>query len=277
MSMLDTQRLFRGGATGDDPEAIMLLNHKRAIEFMVANVPTEGLQARMVRNVHALLMDGFLPDPRSLGTIRSTRIRITGTVYLPAQAPQLLEEMFRQILDKAAEVNNAIEAAFFLWVSLAYLQPFEDGNKRTSRLAANIPLMIFNCAPLSFLDVNQSDYAQARLAYYEFRDLAPAVDLFEWTYRRSCAKYALILRQTPMGNPLRLKFGRQLIEAIQAVVHHRQPLAHAIDALALSADARHQFEPLLRTELEGLHEFNAARFDLATRSIDAWIAAGRPI
>ncbi len=277
MSMLDTERLFRSGATGDDPESLMLLNHKRAIEFMVANVPIEGLNARLVRNVHALLMDGFLPDPRSLGAIRSTMVRITGTVYLPTQAPQLLDEMLRQILEKAVEVNNPVEAGFFLWVSLAYLQPFEDANKRVSRLAANIPLMIFNCAPLSFLDVDQDDYAQAMLAYYELRDLGPAADLFAWTYRRSCEKYALVLRQTPTGNPLRARFGPKLIEAMQAVVHHRHSLANTLDTLALSAEERAQFEPLLRTELAGLHEFNAGRFDLATRTVDAWIAAGRPL
>ncbi|RXN90628.1 cell filamentation protein Fic [Achromobacter aloeverae] len=277
MSMLDTERLFRGGASGGDPEALMLLNHKRAIEFMVANVPVEGLHARMVRNIHALLMDGFLPNPRSLGAIRSTMVRITGTVYLPTQAPQLLQEMLQQILDKAAEVNNPVEASFFLWVSLAYLQPFEDGNKRVSRLAANIPLMVFNCAPLSFLDVDQDDYAQAMLAYYELRDLAPAADLFAWTYRRSCAKYALVLRQTPVGNPLRAKFGPKLIEAVQAVVHYRRPLANTLETLALPPHEREQFEPLLRSELEGLHEFNAARFDLSTRSVDDWIAAGRPL
>ena len=40
------------------------------------------------------------------------------------------------MLDKARRIKNPVEAAFFLWVHLAYLQPFEDGNKRTSRLAA---------------------------------------------------------------------------------------------------------------------------------------------
>ena len=34
------------------------------------------------------------------------------------------------MLDKARRIKNPVEAAFFL------LQPFEDGNKRTSRLAA---------------------------------------------------------------------------------------------------------------------------------------------
>ncbi|MGJ7550520.1 Fic family protein [Pseudomonas alloputida] len=65
--------------------------------------------------------------------------------------PSLLDEMFGQVLDKARQIKNPIEAAFFLWINLAYLQPFEDGNKRTSRLAANIPLMLYNCSPLSFL------------------------------------------------------------------------------------------------------------------------------
>lgn len=73
-------------------------------------------------------------------------------------------------------------------MNIAYLQPFEDGNKRTSRPCANLPLLLQNCVPLSFLDVQQADYAQAMLAFYEQQDVSLAVELFEWTYRRSVHK-----------------------------------------------------------------------------------------
>lgn len=76
---------------------------------------------------------------------------------------------------------------------LACLQPFEDGNKRTSRLAANVPLMLYNCAPLSFMDVGRDDYAQDMIGVYEQCDVALAVDLFAWTYRRSLDKYKAVL------------------------------------------------------------------------------------
>jgi Fic family protein len=63
---------------------------------------------------------------------------------------------------------------------LAYIQPFADGNKRTSRLSANMPLMLYNCVPLSFLDVERSDYATAMLGIYEQCNVAAAVELFEF-------------------------------------------------------------------------------------------------
>ena len=63
---------------------------------------------------------------------------------------------------------------------MAYLQPFEAGNKRVSRLAANVPLMLYNQAPLSFLDVDREDYALAMMGVYESCDVSMAVDLFDW-------------------------------------------------------------------------------------------------
>ncbi|MDD3354590.1 Fic family protein [Zoogloea sp.] len=91
-----------------------------------------------------------------------------------------------------------MEAAFFM-VNLAYLQPFEDGDKRTSRRCANLPLLLQNCAHLSFLDVEQSDYALAMMGIYEQQDSSLAVELFAWTYRRSSGKYAVLLES--MGGP----------------------------------------------------------------------------
>jgi len=153
-SLLDTRELFAyGRGDSSDPEVTMLLNHKAAIEFMVDAVPEQGITVPVVRNLHALLMQALLDDPNSPGAIRRRIVAIEGSVYQPTQVPLLLEEVLTEIVDKARLIRNPIEAAFFLWVNLAYLQPFEDGNKRTSRLSANLPLLIYNCAPLSFLDV----------------------------------------------------------------------------------------------------------------------------
>jgi len=49
--------------------------------------------------------------------------------------------MLHQIAIKAAAIRNPVEAAFFLWIHVAYLQAFADGNKRTGRLSANMPLL----------------------------------------------------------------------------------------------------------------------------------------
>ncbi len=174
------------------------------------------------------------------------------------------------------DTKNPIEAAFFLWVNLAYLQPFEVGNKRTSRLAANIPLMLYNCSPLSFLDVGREDYALAMRGVYEQRDMAMAADVFTWVYRRSIAKYGVMLEAMGVPDPVRLQYRELLNEAINAVVREGVTVEQAMDEMALAVATRAEFAPLLRSELEVLGLHNCARYRLPLKQVKAWIDAGPP-
>ena len=159
-------------------------------------------------------------------------------------------------------------------MNLAYLQPFEDGNKRTSRLSANIPLMLYNCAPLSFLDVEAQDYAYAMMGVYERGDVALAVDLFTWSYRRSIRKYAVQLDAAGVPDPVRLRFREQLNAAIGRVVRARQTADAAVATLALSGDDARVFRPMLAEELRVLDLYNCARYRLAMEQVQEWIEAG---
>lgn len=275
-SLLATQELFKRGTAGDDPDAVMLLNHKAAIEFMVDAVPQYGLTPAVIGNLHALLMQDLLADAEGLGRIRQTVVNIGDTTYVPLQAPMLLQEMFDLIVEKARLIKNPVEAAFFLWVNLAYLQPFEDGNKRTSRLSANIPLMLYNCAPLSFLDVEAQDYAYAMMGVYEDCDVSLAADLFTWAYRRSIRKYAIQLDAVGVPDPVRLRFREQLNEAISRVVRERDTIDAAMAALGLSKEDALAFRPLLAQELRVLGLHNCARYRLPMEQVQRWIDAGRP-
>ncbi|WP_370661664.1 Fic family protein [Massilia aquatica] len=273
----DTEKLFKSGAAATDSDAIMLLNHKAAIEFIVEAVPLQGLNARLVCNVHAILMHDLLVDATSLGTIRTQVVNISGSTYIPPQVPAVLEEMFERIIVKAQRIKNPLEAAFFLWVNLAYLQTFEDGNKRVSRIAANIPLILYNQAPLSFLDVDREDYALAMMGVYEACDVSMAIDLFEWTYRRSQTKYAAVAGALDAPDPFRVKYRDALSEAVGAVVRRRQPIEEAIAALDLPAEDAPRFQELLAQKLNILADFNCARYRLGMKETQAWIDEGRPI
>lgn len=275
-TVLATEELFKQGTAGDDANAVMLLNHKAAIEFLVDAVPLQGLSTAVIRNLHAVLMQDLLADSNGLGAIRKKVVNISDTVYVPTQVPAILEEMLAAILHKARHIKNPVESAFFLWVNLAYLQPFEDGNKRTSRLAANIPLMLYNCAPLSFLDVDPHDYARAMLGVYEFRDVALAVDLFAWTYRRSMKKYVVVMESMGKPDPLRLRYRESLNDAIGLVVRDRKPVQAAVEELALTESTAPGFQAMLLDELKKLEEFNYARYRLTLSVTQAWIADGRP-
>ena len=275
-TLLDTEELFKSGAIATDSDAVMLLNHKAAIEFLVDAVPTQGLSAGLLRNLHAVLMQDLLADVASLGAIREKVVNISGTTYIPIQVPAVLKEMFERIVLTAQRIKNPVEAAFFLWVHLAYLQPFEDGNKRVSRLAANIPLMLYNQSPLSFLDVDREDYALAMMGVYESCDVSMAVDLFDWTYRRSHAKYKVVLESMDSPDPFRIHHREALIEAVGLVVRDRKSVGQAIDNLKLPDEDGSRFLQLFEQELNTLTTFNCARYRLGVKQAQVWIDEGRP-
>jgi Fic family protein len=276
-SLLDTREIFaRGHADENDVDALMLLNHKEAIEFLVDAVPEYGITEAVVRNIQATLMQGLLRNPEALGQARRTVVNITDSVYVPMQMPQVLDEMLAILVDKARSIKNPIEAAFFFWLNIAYLQPFEDGNKRTSRLCANLPLLLQNCAPLSFLDVEQADYALVVLGVYEQQDVSLAVELFAWTYRRSIDKYGVVLESMGAPDIFRQKYRELLGEGVRMVVADRIPLAAVLKELALPKDDLPPFMELLRQELVHLAPFNCARYRLGIRLTEGWITDGRP-
>jgi len=276
-SWLDTQELFKKGRSEvDDRDATMLLNHKEAIEFMVDAVPTEGITVPVVRNLQSLLMRDLLADSKDLGAIRHTVVQIQGTVYVPTQVPTVLEEMLGHIVDKARQIRNPVEAAFFFWVNIAYLQPFVDGNKRTSRLSANLPLMLANSAPLSFIDVHQNDYALAMLGVYERQDVTLAVDLFGWTYRRSIDKYQAVMEAMGGPDPVRARYREQLGQAVQQIVFFGTSLEHALTNVQVAADDAATFRQMLDAELGHLEPYNCARYRLPIGKTHEWIQQGRP-
>jgi len=276
-TLLATEELFKRGSEGGDSDAIMLLNHKRAIEFLVDAVPECGLTKPLICNLHSLLMADLLSDPNALGTIRTKVVNISDTVYVPSQVPDLLKEMLERIVSQARLIKNPVEAAFYLWVNLAYLQPFEDGDKRTSRLASNIPLLLYNCAPLSFLDVDTRDYAYAyaMLGVYEQLNMSLAIDLFTWTYRRSIKKYGVIAESLGIPNPFRFKYRTVLIEAVQLIVVHHCRVHEVMDRLQLPAEEQVKFQTVLDSELSALTPDNCARYFLAIHGTEAWIKQGR--
>ena len=276
-SLLDTKALFTKGRTpGDDLEASMLLNHKDAIEFMVDAVPEYGITVPVVRNIQSLLMQGLLENSNLLGAIRKSVVNITDSVYVPTQVPNLLEEMLGIVVEKARQTKNPVEAAFFLWVNIAYLQPFEDGNKRTSRLCANLPLMLSNCAPLSFLDVGPQDYALAVTGVYERLDMTLATELFVWTYRRSIEKYRVILEAMGGPDPFRARLREQLGDAVRNVILENVTASKATDQLSLDTSDHDAFLAMLLRELHSLEAFNCARYRLSLRKTEEWIGKGRP-
>jgi fido (protein-threonine AMPylation protein) len=219
-SLLETEQLLELGrnAEGKDlREAQMILNHKAAIELLVEASSEIGLNRFTVCNLHALLAQNLL-DPQACGRVRSKPVGITGTVFLPLAGAQVLEECFDQVLHTAAAIEDIFEQAFFVMVHLPYLQPFEDVNKRVSRLAANIPLVCANVCPLSFVDVPQIDYTQGILGVYELKRVELLRDVFVWAYKRSCTRYSAARQSLGEPDPFRMRYRRLLYDVVGEMV-----------------------------------------------------------
>jgi hypothetical protein len=282
-SFLDTKRLIEEGqaAEGKDAaEAQMILNHKAAIEFLVASGADVDLNRRTILNLHALLSDNLLPDPAASGRLRRIAVGINDSVFHPLEMPQLIEEYFQQVIDTAAAVREPFEQAFFAMVHLPYLQPFEDVNKRVSRLAANIPLIRHNLCPLSFVDVPAQTYVEGLLGVYELNRVELLRDVFVWAYERSSQRY-LAIRQS-LGEPdmFRLRFRNELIEVVSQVVRRTaQPTVEEVTAAAAGRVPPEHLDDFVRMavgELQNLHEGNFARFRLRPSEYEAWREVVQP-
>jgi hypothetical protein len=235
-----------------------------------------GFNRYTILNLHALLSDNLLADPQACGRLRDRPVGIGGTVYHPLEVPQLIDECFQQVLDTAAAIQDPFEQAFFVMVHLPYLQPFEDVNKRVSRLSINIPLILLNLCPLSFVDVPDRAYIDGILGVYELNRVELLRDVFVRAYERSCARYSAVRQSLGEPDPFRLRYRTQVYESVAAVVQGKMTKREAIQWIAkeadekISAEDRARFIEVVETELISLHEGNIARFRLRPSEFQAW-------
>lgn len=278
-SLLETERLLELGeaAAGKDArEAQMILNHKSAIEMLVEYSDDIGFNRYTILNLHALLSENLLPDASACGRLRRIGVGIDGTVYHPLDVPQLIEECFLQIVDTAAAISDPFEQSFFVMVHMPYLQPFEDVNKRVSRLAANLPFIRRNLSPLSFVDVPERAYVDAVLGVYELNRVELLRDVYVWAYERSCARYSAVRQSLGEPDPFRLKYREIIFKAVAEVVRGKMNKTAANAYIERQAtvevpeEDQARFKEVVATELQTLHEGNIARYRLRPAEHKEW-------
>lgn len=276
-SRIDTQNLIEFGryAEGKDAqEAQMILNHKTAIELLLDEAESVGFDTYTFLSLHGLLSENLMPDPDASGRLRSRPVQIGGSVFVPLAVPQLIEECFHDILRKASEIEDPFEQAFFILVHIPYLQPFEDVNKRVSRLGANIPLIKHNLSPLTFIDVPERAYIDAMLGVYEMNRIELLRDLFVWAYERSTREYVLVRKSLAEPDPIRLRYRLQLHELVADIVRNKRPdILQTIEQFAemrIDEENRSAFVEMVQDEIKRLHPGIIARYRLRPAEFAAW-------
>ena len=170
-TLLETENLIKEKkeAVGHKKEeAVMILNHKKAFEYILQNKDSyKSIDLQKIQEVHALLTD-------RLDIAKNFRKRpagIVGTKYMPLSNEFQIKEVVEKTCELVNKKNNPFEKAILLMLLLAYIQPFEDGNKRTSRLLGNAILLSFDLCPLSYRSVNEMEYKKAVIIFYEQNNL----------------------------------------------------------------------------------------------------------
>ena len=279
-SLLETKRLIELGesvAGKDAAEAQMILNHKGAIEYIIELATEITITAHQICSIHSLLSENLLGDPSASGRIRRIAGGIGGSNYLPLENPHILEECFQLFIEKLNLIEDPFESSFFSLVHLSYLQSFEDVNKRTARVLANIPLIKGNLKPLSFTDVDKEAYVKSLLGVYEKNDVCLFRDLFLWAYARSSHRYTAI--QQSMGEPnlLKLQYRKEIQEIMRSLIVEKTPgfglvgkIQRLIELKNLPEKDAPEIFNLIETEVISLHEGNIARFKIRPSEFQEW-------
>jgi Fic family protein len=171
-SLLETERLLKDKLTAagkTKEEAVMLLNHKDAIDYVVENQDNFPLiRIAKIEELHAILIKELNVEKN----IRKRRVGITGTNYRPLDNEFQIREALQQTCDLINSRENIFEKSLFALVLLSYIQAFADGNKRLARITANALFIAHKHCPISFRTVDTVDYKKAMLLFYEQNNLS---------------------------------------------------------------------------------------------------------
>lgn len=177
-SLLETERLLKEKETASGKtkeEAVMLLNHKEAIDFIVENPDyLFPLKVSKIEDIHSILI-------KELGVgsnIRKRRVGISGTNYKPLDNEFHIAEALTGMCELVNLKENIFEKALLLLVLISYIQPFEDGNKRTARIVSNAILLNNSYCPISFRTVDSLEYKKAMLLFYEKNNISNFKKIF---------------------------------------------------------------------------------------------------
>lgn len=188
-SLLETERLLKEKLTAEGKtkeEATMLLNHKEAIDFIIENPDyLHPLEISKIEDVHSILIKDLGVDKN----LRKRRVGISGTNYRPLDNEFQIRDALVAMCKLVNTKENVFEKALLLLVLISYIQPFEDGNKRTARIIANAILMQYKHCPLSFRTVDSIDYKKAMLVFYEQNNLSCFKEIFIEQYRFAVTTY----------------------------------------------------------------------------------------
>lgn len=188
-TLLDTERLLKDNVSAkgkSKAETQMIINHKKALDYLIDKPEHyKELSLAKIEDIHRLLVDGL---DVSLG-VRTNAVGIVGTNYKPLDNAYQIKESLCELIKLINQTTNPLEKALIAVLMIAYIQPFEDGNKRTSRILGNALLLANDYCPLSYRSVDEIEYKKAIILFYEQNNASYFKQLFLEQFRQAVEKY----------------------------------------------------------------------------------------
>lgn len=188
-TLLETEQLLRDKETAagrTKEEAVMLLNHKEALDFIIQNPDyLHPVTISKIEDIHHMLTKELDIDRH----IRKRKVGISGTNYAPIDNEFQIIEALEQTCNLINQKENIFEKALLALMMLSYIQPFVDGNKRTARIVSNAILMNYHYCPLSFRTVDSIEYKKAMLLFYEQNNIHNFKQIFITQYEFAVKTY----------------------------------------------------------------------------------------
>jgi len=188
-SLLETEKLLKERETAlgkSKEEAVMLLNHKEAIDFILKNPDyLFPLSVSKIEDIHSILTKELAVDRN----LRKRRVGISGTNYRPIDNEFQIKEALTETCSLINKKKNVFEQALLSLILISYIQPFIDGNKRTARIVSNSILINHKYCPLSFRTVDSIDYKKAMLLFYEQNNISEFKKIFTEQYKFAVRTY----------------------------------------------------------------------------------------
>lgn len=277
-SLIETERLLLEGESAPgklDEEKVMILNHKEAIRHLVDNADKMTIDETSIYTLHYLLSDGLVASQYA-GAVRDHGVRIGGSTYVPSEDPIYLKNQLKLICQKASLINDPYEQSIFLLIHLSYLQAFHDINKRTARLSANIPLVKNNLVPLSFNDLKKEDYASAILAIYECNDPLPLIELYLFSYSRTCQLYDVTFESLGF-DAIRIRYREERRNIVRYIIEN-QIVSDALDVYIhtqatalLPEEQQSDFIEDIYEDLTEIGPHRIAGLGVSLQQLNAWL------
>ncbi len=278
-SYIDTEVLVQYGKIAEGKEAdetLMILNHKAAINYLIEYIQDIEIDVREFKTMHSLLSAGLI-DERQVGMVRQHIVGVGNSAYVPLSIPARLDDEMEKIAAKATEIIDPFEQSLFLMTMISYLQYFVDVNKRTGRLMANVPLLKAGLSPLSFLNVDKTEYTRGLLSFYELGRTDVIAAAYMKGYVASASRYHAYMGRDrsliEIEARYRMELHRAVKQYVEASLEQGQKLGEDFFEAGFDGvpdEDLENFVGLAKSAIANLHGGNHAVYGIRRRAYDEY-------